>query len=517
MARRFDRSDRSQGKRKVPVPKAPEPTEVVHTLSVDYATRELCGWVGIEIAREHFALLGGDLQPFHIISSQGDYHGKRQMLWEFTRKALGKDTENYAQQIGDCHDVNTDVLMSSGKCKPIAEVQVGDYVVTHLNNNKRVSRKIKKKYNGRLYSLKAKKHYKPITSTADHEYISYHDEDMNRGEWKSISTLDIDSDSILVPFTFREVEYEELIDRDNVCQRGTRARHPRKNNLGHLREIEYLTYEEVKDIDVYCLEVEDDHSFIANGYAVSNCTSFGAKNVMEYLQCVQIALAGEAQKFRNMFPPYFYGCSRVFIGGGQIGGDGGSGTWIQAAIKKYGALATDDPNVPPYSGRVAREWGGHRGPPKEFVSLGQQHLVKTTAQITNADDAANALLNGYPIAICSDRGYNMMAGSDGFHAPKGSWSHCMSLIGFDDSDSSKGLYFIILNSWGDVHGQLKDFSTNADLPVGILRVKGEYVDKMLAQEDSFAFSQFDGFPDNSKNLEKALFDVVGSYWEGRKR
>lgn len=313
----------------------------VNALSADFAKHVLCGWVGKDIAKSHFDLFGGDLQPFNIINSQGDYHGKRQMLWEFTRKVLGKDTENYAQQVGDC-------------------------------------------------------------------------------------------------------------------------------------------------------------------------VSFGGKNVTEYLQCVQISLDGDAQKFRNMFPPYFYGCSRVFIGGGGMWGDGSSGTWLQAAVRKYGVLAVDDPGVPKYSGGVARQWGGGNGPPQELVNIGKQHLVKTTAQITNADDAANALLNGYPIAVCSDWGYNMQASSDGFHAPRGTWNHCMSIIGFDDSDSSKGLYFIILNSWGDVHGHLKDFATGVDLPVGVLRVRGEYVNKMLAEGDSFAFSQFDGFPDNSKKLKEAMFDLIGN-------
>jgi hypothetical protein len=312
----------------------------VHALTVDFAKNVLCGWVGQDIAKSHFDLIGGDLPTFHIVNSQGSYQGKRQMLWEFTRKALGKDTDNFSQQVGDC-------------------------------------------------------------------------------------------------------------------------------------------------------------------------TSFGGKNAMEYLQCVQIALAGEQQKFRNIFPPYIYGCSRVFIGGGDNWGDGGSGAWVQAAVKKYGVIAVDDPGVPAYSGGIARQWGGGHGPPQEFITLGKEHLVKTTAQITNADDAANALLNGYPMIICSDRGYNMLPSSDGFHAPRGTWSHCLSLIGFDDSDSSKGLYFIILNSWGDVHGHLKDFASGADLPVGILRVRAEYVDKMLAEGDSFAFSQFDGFPDNSVQLEKAMFDLVG--------
>jgi hypothetical protein len=209
-----------------------------------------------------------------------------------------------------------------------------------------------------------------------------------------------------------------------------------------------------------------------------------------------------------MFPPYFYGTSRVFVGGG-LWGDGSTGTWLQEAIKKFGALAKDEEGVPKYSGGLARQWGAGKGPPQNFVTLAKEHLVQTTAQITNAEDAANALFSGYPISVCSNRGFNMKASDDGFHAPRGTWAHAMTIIGFDDTDSSKGLYFLILNSWGDVHGQLKDFATGVNLPVGVLRVRAEVVDGMLGYQDSFAFSQFNGFPDNSKILEKALFDLVG--------
>lgn len=311
----------------------------VKALSANYAKHVLCGWAGADIAKREFDLVGGELPVFGIENPVADYKGKRMMLWEITRKVLGKDTENFAQEVGDC-------------------------------------------------------------------------------------------------------------------------------------------------------------------------VSFSGKNVMEYLQCSEILLNGDAEEFHPLFPPYFYGTSRVFIGGGRLGwSDGSVGVWLQDAVKKYGVLRRDDTTVPQYSGNLARKWG-QQGPPQNFVTEGQKHLVQTTAQILSAADAANALLNGYVVSVCSNQGFNMQISSSGFHEARGSWGHAMTLIGFEDHPQY-GLYFIILNSWGDVHGHVKDFSTGVDLPVGVLRARGEVVDRMLRQEDSFAYSQFDGFPDNSGKLSKALFDLVG--------
>lgn len=241
---------------------------------------------------------------------------------------------------------------------------------------------------------------------------------------------------------------------------------------------------------------------------VGDCVSFGGKNALEYLQCVEIAINGDAEEFHPIFPPYLYGTSRINVGGGGLWGDGSYGVWLQEAVKRFGVLRADAQGVPQYSGSLARSWGS-RGVPAAFLEEGGRHLVLTTAQVRNAGECAEALLSGYPVVVCSNWGFRMEPGADVFHQPRGTWGHCMTIIGFEDHPQY-GLYFIILNSWGDVHGRLKDFQTGADLPVGVLRVKGDVVDAMLGQNDSYAYSQFCGFPDNSDKINRALFDIVGA-------
>lgn len=235
---------------------------------------------------------------------------------------------------------------------------------------------------------------------------------------------------------------------------------------------------------------------------IGDCVSFGAKNGTEYLSCCEILMHGEMEIFRYQFPPYIYGISRVQIGGGRLSGDGSLGSWAAAGVMKYGMLANDEPDVPKYSGSVAKSWG-RSGPPEKFIAIGKKHLVKSAMQLNSWAECLKALQNGYPITIASNRGFEMEAGSDGFHDPRGSWAHQMCIIGGTDD------YGIILNNWGDCHGQLKDFDDGHDLPKGCLRAKASVIERDMVKNggEAFAFSQYDGFP--AQPLDKKLFNLIG--------
>jgi hypothetical protein len=237
---------------------------------------------------------------------------------------------------------------------------------------------------------------------------------------------------------------------------------------------------------------------------IGDCVSFGAKNAIEYLTCTEILMNGEREAFKPIFPPYLYGTGRVLIGGGQINGDGSLGSWMADAVIKYGAIFSDAEGVPSYSGSIARQWGAPPGPPSKFVEIGKTHPVKSAAKINNWDELVSAICNGYPCTVASNQGFNMEASRDGFHAPSGSWGHQMCFIGVDGDASDP--YAIILNNWGDVHGHLKDFTTNEDLPVGVLRVRRRTCEVMINAGETFAYSNFEGFPEQP--IEKELFKLI---------
>ena len=219
-----------------------------------------------------------------------------------------------------------------------------------------------------------------------------------------------------------------------------------------------------------------------------DCVGWGARNACQALAAIEIT-SGDPEEFHLLCPSYLYAMGRR-VGGWRLRGDGSTGSWQAAAVKKYGVLRSDYPTVPTYSGKTSKAWGRSPGPPADFVAEADDHLVNSTGLVKDVDQAVVALANGYPITVASSVGYEMKVGRDGFHRRKGSWAHQMAVIGYGKKPE---LHFIIQNSWGDVHGQLIDFATEKPLPVGCLRVKAADFARMLKAGDSHAYSRFDGF------------------------
>lgn len=228
---------------------------------------------------------------------------------------------------------------------------------------------------------------------------------------------------------------------------------------------------------------------------IGDCVSFGAKNAIEYLQAYHIA-KGERGTWKYIFPPYLYGCGRGLVGGSRSRGDGSLGIWQAKAVMKYGTIASDGEGVPKYSGSVARSWS--IGPPENFIPVGQKNLVRSAAKVKTWEEVTAALWNGYPVTIASTVGFDMTPRSDGFHHYSDTWPHQMVLIGYSEDPEP---HVCILNSWGDVHGKIVDFTTNQEWPKGTLRVRKKDVLAILKDDDSFAYSDMDFFPARSLTRE----------------
>lgn len=238
---------------------------------------------------------------------------------------------------------------------------------------------------------------------------------------------------------------------------------------------------------------------------VGSCVGHGGDNAVQYLQCWEIIRKGDREKWRPTCEPYFYGTMRR-VGGFRISGDGGVGAWMAEAVKQFGVLPADAKGVPAtptvsedtygttvsWPGSLDQSWGRRPGPPEELVNEGRKHLVQTYAQVRNYLQVRDAIANGYPVTVASMQGFQMKPVVDkGKHwgRASGSWAHQMCFVGVDDDSSRPGCY--LLNSWGaDAHGK-----PAGDEPPGGFWVDAEVVDRMTGQDDSFAFSQFNGFPE----------------------
>lgn len=222
-----------------------------------------------------------------------------------------------------------------------------------------------------------------------------------------------------------------------------------------------------------------------------DCVSFGAKNAIEYVACVEI-VRGDLEEFRSVFPPYLYATGRVLVGRNRLAGRAGSlGSWMAQAVVEHGVLRSDLPGVPAYSRQVADRWGDGDGF-RAFLNEGRQHPIRSAARITSWDALVAAVVNGYPCTIASNAGFTMQAASDGFHHRRGTWPHQMCVVAINDD--ARRPWVGLLNSWGDAHGRLTDFETGEPWPAGTLRITRDAMESMLRSGECFAYSQFEGFP-----------------------
>lgn len=229
-----------------------------------------------------------------------------------------------------------------------------------------------------------------------------------------------------------------------------------------------------------------------------SCVGNGAWTAMAYLQCVEIVRAGDDEEYAGLFLPYHYGRGRYHAGiHGR--GDGSTGAGQAEAILKDGVLV-QQPDLPgPYGGdraytwgeKAEYEWSDGRAIKDKWIEEGRLHLAKSAALVTTFEEAAKALLSGYPITVASGVGFE---GKKERHGDKiflrrgGTWQHQMAVIGIDLDPSRPGGY--IQNSWSaDWQPDCPDGA-----PPGGFWADADVLNKMFGEEDSFAFSQFNGFP-----------------------
>lgn len=223
-----------------------------------------------------------------------------------------------------------------------------------------------------------------------------------------------------------------------------------------------------------------------------DCVGCGAAQAGEYMAAYEIARLGQEEEFKRWYHAFIYAVSRVApeCGNGRLRGAGSTGAWAAVAMKKYGVLFWDDPEVPTYSGRLADQWGSS-GPPKKFYDLAADNLVGSAAKITTVDDIRRATMNYHPVTIASGQGFDMTPVEyKGYHVfrPRGSWMHQMCYLAWMDDPFPAAYRY---NSWGvNAHGK----PLNGEPPGGAWQHAAD-IEKELKQHDCelFALSLFEGF------------------------
>lgn len=256
-------------------------------------------------------------------------------------------------------------------------------------------------------------------------------------------------------------------------------------------EVEEGPHDEVYDIGVD----HKLHTFIDGcGATISNCVSQGTAYCVDAAKAVDIWIKKEFELWvAETATEDIYGGSRVQIGKGRLGsGDGSVGAWAARYVNEYGALARGkygDIDLSVYNGNVARSWGmPSKGAPSLLIPIAKEHPIQTVSLVSTYEEVRDLIANGYAVSICSNQGFSAKRDKDGFAKPQGSWAHCMSILGVDDSFSRPAV--LIQNSWGTWNSGPK----RHDQPDGSFWCDAEVLQRnILSRKDSWAFSGYEGY------------------------
>lgn len=241
--------------------------------------------------------------------------------------------------------------------------------------------------------------------------------------------------------------------------------------------------------------------WVVGAQGIGDCVGWGWGHGVDIQGAVSWEL-GDAPEWRTSATEAIYGGSRVEARCGSDSCRGGyrDGSYGGAAAKfvhdfgilfrqPYPDLGFD---LTEYSSRRAKDWGnygcGGQGDNGKADQVAKLHAVQQVVLCRTFEEAASLISAGYPVPVCSGRGFSSRRDADGFCQASGSWSHCMCFVAVRYAPRP-GL--LCLNSWGPdwVEGP----KWPDDMPDGSFWVEPKVAEGMLAGEDSFAVSGPGGF------------------------
>lgn len=177
---------------------------------------------------------------------------KRPNFGELLRKFV-RDSLTYDQA---CHPAKTLVELFNGDCKFIEDVLVGDEVLTHKGTLRKVIDIKKRLYSGALYTF----FYNniKIQATDWHPFLVAKKQNKPNKPWK-LEWIPANQIKTGYFFAYPKIKIED----DGVSQ------FEDKDYL--FFKVEIINHEVVDNLPVYNLEVDGDHSYIANGICSHNC------------------------------------------------------------------------------------------------------------------------------------------------------------------------------------------------------------------------------------------------------
>lgn len=271
---------------------------------------------------------------------------------------------------------------------------------------------------------------------------------------------------------------------------------------------------------------------------IGTCVAVAHAGALDVDEAVSLVKKGGG-KFKHHSPESIYGGARNEAHGraSRSYADGSNGheatRWLNQIGGSLYKQKYPGADLTKYDTGRAKDWGatGNGGHSDGVNPLGPldkeaaKNPVKGVALVGDLDELDAALKHGHPVTICSGIGFNSPRDKDGFCAPRGSWPHCMFVVG-KRNEGRKG--YLIQNSWGPYIRGDGDNSTNKykDQPDGSFYIEPSVMLRILRSGDSWALS-INGFeggeeadlpewmlnPDSVIPAYKMEEYVLTDYWE----
>ena len=256
-----------------------------------------------------------------------------------------------------------------------------------------------------------------------------------------------------------------------------------------------------QDVNLGLALLECSPSWKRGSQPIGSCVGWGFAMCIDVLAACDVVLRKEAEVWGGRcIEASIYGPSRVEARGQRVnnGGDGSTGFHAAKAVRDIGTLHYGQDYAgtrfdKQFSGTQEKTWG-RDGMPDALEAFAKLRRCSDVTLVRGFDDCARAIGNGYPVALCSMRGFSMRfaeRGSlgGGWLTPAGTWAHCMMACAVRVDRPA----LLVPNSWGDCY----DGPVDDRLPPAFQRTAGwvdaEIIDDMCRGGDSYALAGFSGF------------------------
>lgn len=243
------------------------------------------------------------------------------------------------------------------------------------------------------------------------------------------------------------------------------------------------------------------------------CTGQGGKLCWDLLQATTAILYGNTRLINQSLPsgvrvvPYSGGIfNRASVAGGYAGGkveiagqptrgEGASVSWIAEMYTKYGALLLKDMSLPEDATdedeQLAMKWAASRaGIPDQLEGLMAPYRLKCAPRVTDTEEAAMAIANGFPVLIGSSLIPTGKRNSEGISPVRSYSGHAVAVTGvrFTSTSSDRPYAFEYQNSWGQWgDGPLWEDCLASE---GSVWIDTEDMQAILSGGDSYAFISY---------------------------